>query len=123
MTGGVLCSSCGRKFISSDKKYSFIYRKTALWHKVLFFIFVTGTEFLFTRNILSFTVKYPSVTDIILLLSQKLFILVQEDFFVTLVYLVMLQGHVTEMFSYLNFEFSGFWEGNLAIPLTVNMLG
>ena len=37
VTQGVLCSSCNRKFICCEKKYSFIYRKNVLWHKVFFF--------------------------------------------------------------------------------------
>ena len=41
VTQGVLCSSLNRKFISCDKKHSFIHRKTVLWHKVLFFLFLS----------------------------------------------------------------------------------
>ena len=82
MTWGVTCSSC-------DKKYSFIHRKNVLWHKVLLFIPVTGNRFCVTRNILSFTGRNPSVTDIVLLLPQEVFFLSQEVFLVTCVYFIM----------------------------------
>ena len=83
VTQGVLWCYCARKFNSHDKKYSFIQRKNALWHKVLFFISVTGNIFP-VRNILSFTGKNPFVTDIVLILSQELFFLSHEWFFILL---------------------------------------
>ena len=60
---GVHCSSCDRIFISCHSKYSFIHRKSVLWHKMFFFIPVTGNKFPVTRNIVYFTGKDPSVTD------------------------------------------------------------
>ena len=60
---GVRCSSCDRIFISCHSKYSFIHRKSVLWHKMFFFIPVTGNKFPVTRNIVYFTGKDPSVTD------------------------------------------------------------
>ena len=67
---GVHCSSCDRIFISCHSKYSFIHRKSVSWHKMFFFIPVTGNKFPVTgnkfpvtRNIVYFTGKDPSVTD------------------------------------------------------------
>ena len=48
---GVRCSSCDGIFISCHSKYSFIHRKSVLWHKMFFFIPVTGNKFPVTRMI------------------------------------------------------------------------
>ena len=64
VTRGVFCSSCDRKFIFSDKKYSFFHRKSALWHERFFFIPVTGNKFCVTRNILCFTWTWTWILDI-----------------------------------------------------------
>ena len=54
----------------SGKKYSFIHKKNVTWLKVFFFISVTKNKFPVIRNILYFTEKNPSLTDIILLICS-----------------------------------------------------
>ena len=84
VTQGVLCSSCNRKFICCEKKYSFIYRKNVFYDIRCSFLFLSQeVNFLSQEIFFLWQEQSFCLTDIILL-SEKIFLL-------TLVYFIMWQ--------------------------------